>query len=53
MNDQTDELQMQNITLKQKLKESKNKMTLLKFLSWIINDMKIKKVRKEIYDQQK
>ena len=46
-------LKAQNIKLKEKLKELENKTILLKFFAWIIDDMKIKKIRKEIHEQQK
>lgn len=46
-------LKAQNIELRRKLEELKNKAVFLEFISWISTDMKIKNLRKKIYDQQK
>lgn len=53
MDNEINKLQKQNTELKQKLEMSKNKTIFLKFLSWINNDIKIKEIRKKIYEQHK
>lgn len=49
MNSNIENLTKQNILLKKKLKESKAKLTILTFLKWVSDDIKIDQLRNKIY----
>ena len=44
------DLKKETIILKQKTKESKNRVAFFKFLCWVLDRKKIKEARKKIYE---
>ncbi len=47
-----EQLKEQNKTLKAQHRIIKSRIVLHKFLQWITTDLKIKKIRKELYDSR-